>query len=122
MKVHTMFSKYSIEKREIPYFLKIRKEILRRLPFDYSYGDYLMTSFLHTCNCFRWCIKDKGRLKKMQLRRDMFDKAVVSLENTMDITRILRKLQKFTIMKQILLKDQHSSMIKFFKNNTLNVP
>ena len=56
----------------------------------------------------------------MELRRDMFDRAKAKMLKDLDITKLLYKMQKFTILKQIILKSHQARLIKLFKENTLN--
>lgn len=100
---HFIFNKYKHIKN-VDKFLQVRKNILRRLPFEYSYKDYLLTSLFKTCKYCKKCIKHPEDLKKYEMRRKMFDRARSQMMKDLDITKLIYKLQKFTIMKQIILK------------------
>jgi len=50
----------------------------------------------------------------------MFDRAKAKMLKDLDITKLLYKMQKFTILKQIILKSHQARLIKLFKENTLN--
>jgi len=50
----------------------------------------------------------------------MFDRARAKMMKDLDITRLLYKMQKFTIMKQVILKSNQARLIKLFRENTLN--
>jgi len=65
-------------------------------------------------------VKNEQELKKYVMRREFFDTARKRLDKQMDITKLLYRFQKVQIMKQILLKSHQASLIKLFRNNTVN--
>jgi len=94
-----------------------------------SYEDYLLNTaieitflqvFTANASASEKCIKHPEDLKKFELRRDMFDRARAKMMKDLDITRLLYKMQKFTIMKQVILKSNQARLIKLFRENTLN--
>lgn len=92
---------------DITSYLKLRKEIVMRKPFKFTYWE----------NCQASCCCNQ----KMVERRALFKRATRKLHQELDIVKLIKKLRKLSILKAVLMESRHLSLIKYARKNTINI-
>jgi hypothetical protein len=95
-------------------FYRLRENVILRVPFVYTFKDFFKSKF-HCCLC------SQSEKRKVKRRAEMFERAQKKLTNEFDISKIVKKLRKFSIMKDLALKVHHQKLIKYFKKTTIHL-
>jgi hypothetical protein len=99
----------------IPQYLRLRREIILRKPFFISFKEYILSYFVWALPCIH-----RGEKKRLTKRRILFEKAQGKLRKQYDGVKLIKKIQKFNIIKSVVLERRHKKLIKYAKVNTID--
>lgn len=97
-------------------YIRLRKEIILRKPFYITYKDYILSYM----QCFLLFCYNKGEIKRLKKRRELFEKAQFKLVKAFDGVKLIKQIQKFNIIKSVMLEKRQRKLIKFAKKNTID--
>jgi len=101
----------------VPEYLRLRREIITRIPFYYSLKDNCLSKMF--C-CLRLCRYSTSERQHMKERSQWFKRARNNLATEFDVLKLLKRIKKFNIVKKVMLRKTHLKMLKYSKLNTIN--